>query len=129
MNKKFGRGILILIVIAIIFSFTAIKIFDLTGNSVKNTPIQTGEIKEFKVEAYRFGYTPDNIIVNRGDRVRITIVNTDTLHGIKIPEIGVSGDDVVEFVADKSGKFIWYCKNMCGSEHKSMNGKLIVKQD
>ena len=58
---------------------------------------------------------------------RIKIENTDVLHGIRIPDLKIRGDDIIEFTADKTGEFDWYCTNMCGEEHMQMKGKLIVK--
>ncbi len=94
---------------------------NITGNAVSS------EAREFTIEAFRFGYSPDTISVNKGDKVKITIDNTDTLHGIRIPDLGLKGNDVIEFTADKSGEFNWYCANMCGNGHMAMGGKLIVK--
>ena len=84
-------------------------------------------IREFEVKAFRFGYSPDTITVNKGDKVRIKIDNTDTMHGIRIPSLGISGNDVVELSADAEGEFEWLCNVMCGSGHREMKGKLIVK--
>lgn len=36
-------------------------------------------------------------------------------------------ENAVEFVADKSGTFPFYCNVFCGGGHKEMQGKLIVK--
>lgn len=93
-----------------------------TGKAVLDT---NGKV--FNVNAYRFGYSPDTITVNNGDMVKIIINNTDTLHGIRIPELNIKGNDVIEFTANKSGEFTWYCANMCGNGHMQMKGKLIVK--
>ena len=95
---------------------------NITGNAVKNE-----EAKTFNVKAFRFGYAPDLIEVNKGDKIVIEIENTDTLHGIRIPDLGLKGNERIEFTADKTGEFIWYCTNMCGTEHMQMQGKLIVK--
>ena len=110
-------GIIIILAIAGIF---AIKSF--TGEVVSQS-----DSKEFTVKAFRFGYTPDTITVNRGDKVKIIINNTDTLHGIRIPELNVKGNEIIEFTADKTGEFTWYCANICGNEHMKMKGKLIVR--
>jgi len=91
-----------------------------TGNAIKS------DVKEFTINAFRFGYSPDTITVNKGDNVKLTIKNTDTLHGIRIPELGLKGNELIEFTADKTGEFTWYCANMCGNEHMQMQGKLIV---
>ena len=93
-----------------------------TGNSVKDS-----EAKEFNVKAFKYGYSPDTIKVDEGDKVKINIKNAYVLHGIRIPELDVKGDEVLEFTADKTGEFAWYCTNMCGEGHMQMKGRLIVE--
>lgn len=111
--------------------------FSATGNAAsvnalqvapeKVAEVKAAEVKEFTVKAFRFGYEPSEIAVNKGDKVKISINNTDTLHGIRIPKFGVSGDDAVSFTASEKGEFAWYCNVMCGPGHKTMGGKIIVK--
>lgn len=110
-------GILVILIIGIF----AVKSF--TGNSIK----ENNNVKELTVKAFRFGYSPDIIEVNKGDKVKIIINNTDTLHGMRIPELEIRGDETLEFTASKTGEFVWYCANMCGKEHMQMQGRLIVK--
>ncbi len=117
--KKYIVIIGIIIILALAGIFTS-KYF--TGKVVTQS-----DIKEFTVKAFRFGYTPDTITVNKGDRVRIIINNTDTLHGIRIPELDLKNNNQIEFTADKTGEFVWYCNNMCGKGHMEMKGKLIVR--
>ncbi len=112
----------IIIIIAIVAGIFIAK--SMTGNSVKNIE---QEIKEFKVDAFRFGYTPNIITVNKGDKIKIIINNTDTLHGIRIPDLNLKSNDFIEFTAEKAGEFDWYCANMCGKGHMEMKGKLIVR--
>lgn len=111
-------GIVAVILISSIFAFKSF-----TGNSIK----EESNVKEFQVKAFRFGYSPELIEVNKDDKVKIIIENTDTLHGIRIPDLSIRGDEILEFTADKKGEFIWYCTNMCGNGHMQMQGKLIVK--
>ena len=115
------KAIIALFVLAVlvIAGFFIAKNF--TGNVIKS------DAKEFTIEAFRFGYSPDTITVNKGDKVRILINNTDALHGIRIPDLGIKGNEILEFTADKTGEFTWYCTNMCGGGHMQMQGKLIVK--
>lgn len=116
--KKLTMAVLILAVA--IIGVSVAKQF--TGKAV----VQSGA-KEFTVKAFRFGYTPDTITVNKRDKVKIAIDNTDALHGMRIPDLGIKGNDALEFTADKAGEFTWYCANMCGQGHMDMKGKLIVK--
>ncbi len=90
-------------------------------------------VKEFSITAKRFEFNPNIITVNEGDKVKLMITSIDVTHGFAIDEYGVnvrlnpSQEEVVEFIADKSGEFIFYCSVPCGSGHSRMSGKLIVK--
>lgn len=93
----------------------------------------TGEIKEFEVTAKQWEFTPSTITVNRGDTVKLHITSIDVTHGFTINEFGINevlepGKDVhVEFIADKTGTFSFWCSVPCGSGHSGMRGQLIVK--
>ena len=60
-------------------------------------------------------YSLKEIVVNKGDRVRIKITVTSGMHDFKIDEYDVYADtqpnkeSVVEFTVDKAGEFIYYC--------------------
>ena len=117
--------ILVICILVLLVGFGTYKVtnntYKITGNAVKDAT------KEFTIKAFRFGYTPDTVTVNKGDKVKIKIDNTDTLHGIRIPDLGIKGDNSIEFTAQEVGEFNWYCTNFCGDKHKEMKGKLIVK--
>ncbi|RMD57796.1 cytochrome C oxidase subunit II [Candidatus Woesearchaeota archaeon] len=93
----------------------------------------SGEVKKFNIRAFQFGYEPDTIEVNLGDKVVINAHTSDVPHGLALPDFGVNmkltGEDSVraEFIADKAGEFEWYCSIPCGRGHGSMRGKLIVR--
>ena len=84
-------------------------------------------VKEINVKAFRFGYEPNVIKVAKGEKIKIKINNIDVLHGIRIPDLGLSGNEVLEFTANQTGEFTWYCANACGGGHQSMQGKLIIE--
>lgn len=91
------------------------------------------EIKTFSITAKQWDFVPSTITVNKWDTVRLEITSTDVDHWINIPDFWVSKKLVtwekttVEFVADKTGTFSFFCNVMCGSWHKDMKGTLIVK--
>jgi len=93
----------------------------------------TGEVVEISMEAKKFEFIPSTIEVNQGDTVRITAVSTDVDHGLAIDEYGIrekllpNEPATFEFVADKTGEFIYYCSVFCGKGHGKMRGKLIVR--
>lgn len=87
---------------------------------------------EIRVTARRFEFQPKTITVHQGDRVRLTIRSLDGDHGFAIDALGISKevtrdrDGVVEFTADKVGRYKFYCSVFCGDGHDKMTGELIV---
>lgn len=122
LKKFFGAIVIITIIIG-----TAVLISFGFKPAAKTEGLNIRDIREFKVNAFRYNYDPNVITVKRGDTVKITINNADGLHGIRIPDLSVSGDQTIEFTADKTGEFTWYCNNYCGDGHRQMQGKLIVQ--
>ncbi len=118
MNKYIIIGAIIIIAILGIFIVKSI-----TDNVIKTN----SNVKEFTIKAFQFGYSPDTITINKGDKIRIKIDNTDVPHGIRIPDLGLKDNEVLEFTANKTGEFPWYCAVYCGEDHMAMKGKIIVK--
>ncbi len=79
-------------------------------------------------------YSPQTVVVQKGDRVRIVLNNTDdgNAHGFAVDAYGInkvvnpSQSITIEFVADKAGIFTYYCTVFCGAGHLQMTGQLIV---
>ena len=90
--------------------------------------ILVSSVKEFNIKAFKWGYDPDVITIKKGDKVKLIINNTDFEHGLRIPDLGVSGKDIIEFTADEVGEFDWFCTSFCGSGHSDMGGKFIVEE-
>jgi len=90
-------------------------------------------LKEFTMTARQWEFSPNEIRVNKGDRVRISVTSSDVAHGFRLPEFSIDerlppGKEVIiEFVADKAGTFPFSCSVPCGSGHGSMTGLLIVE--
>src|SRR3989344_3641790 len=102
------------------------------GSSTEET-VQNGDVKEFKIKAKQFEFSPSTIEVNKGDKVRLIVTSSDVPHGIAIKEYGINeqlspGKPVtIEFTADKTGTFTAFCSVFCGSGHSNMKAKLVVK--
>ena len=100
----------------------------------ENTKNAKGEVREVHLEAYQFSFSPDTIVVNKGDSVKIHATSRDVPHGIFIEEYGINilvkkgAVEEIEFVADKAGEFDIICSVYCGKGHHSMKAKLIVKE-
>jgi cytochrome c oxidase subunit 2 len=100
---------------------------------------RSGEVKEFTIRAFQYGFDPAVIEVEQDDTVIINIVDVDVPHGITIAEYGIATRSTeigkpttVRFIANKVGTFTYACSVYCGTGHESMvsgegAGKLIVK--
>ena len=104
-------------------------------NSETSIPVTVPapSVKEFTVVGKPFSFTPETIEVNKGDTVRIVFQNQNGTHDWVIDEFNTrtkilqSGQsETVEFVADKTGSFEYYC-SIGTHRQMGMKGTLIVK--
>lgn len=132
MNKT-----LIIIAIALIGIFTIFYIYsnnNVSGEIIQDLEPQTGSdgVKEFTMTAKQWKFEPNEIIVNKGDKVRLSVTSIDVTHGMAIPDYKINeylspGQTInIEFVADRKGTFPFACSVSCGVGHGGMSGKLIV---
>ncbi|MFQ5776919.1 MAG: cupredoxin domain-containing protein [Terriglobia bacterium] len=90
-------------------------------------------VREIRMTAKKYKYTPKEIRLRQGERVRLIIKALDRKHGFEIKDLGIKTvlekgkETVVEFVAARAGKFKFKCTVRCGWGHFRMKGKLIVK--
>lgn len=89
--------------------------------------VQPASTKGFTVTGQNYSFTPSAITVKKGDKVKVTFVNSGGTHDLKIDEFGVATrriqagqQDVVEFTADKVGTFEYYCST---GNHRAMGMK------
>lgn len=94
---------------------------------------QQGEVKEFTIYGSSFKYEPSQIKVNKGDKVKITFQDEGGTHDLTIDEFGIrskritTGEkETLEFIADKSGSFSYYC-SVPGHRASGMVGTLLVE--
>ncbi|OGM97175.1 MAG: hypothetical protein A2817_01455 [Candidatus Yanofskybacteria bacterium RIFCSPHIGHO2_01_FULL_39_8b] len=120
MNKYFILiGMTILIIGGGIFYRTVLL-------SEEDRPVETGVVRNFTIIAEKdeWRWTPETIEVDRGDRIKLEIINEDEYdHGLAIDAFGVSqrmpakSTIYVEFVATQIGDFQYYCSVPCGEGH------------
>lgn len=102
-----------------------------------NTPSTVGgtpaAVKTFEVIAKNFSFSPSTMKVQKGDIVRITLINENGNHDLVLSEfnaktkvLGAGETQTIEFVADKTGTFEYYCS--VGSHRAmGMKGSFIVE--
>lgn len=101
--------------------------------------------REITIRAFKYGYDPAIIRVNRGDKVKLTFVSEDVVHGfyleghnlnvtiiplrskVQLRREGSMADvGEVAFTAQREGKFRYRCSETCGFLHPFMLGEFIV---
>lgn len=144
MNKNLliGAGVFLVVVVAGSFLIT---------KPAKNTPEPSAAnvgpsvsgtetagpaegAREVGVSGSEYSYNPSNLSFTKGERIRLTFTNNGTLpHDLVIDELGVSTktivpgkSDTVEFTADQSGTFNFYC-NIGNHRSLGMEGSVEVK--
>lgn len=110
---------------------TALESTD-SGDTVSSGDATTGDVKEFTVSGSPFKFDLTTLTVNKGDKVRITFKNLNGTHDFVIDELDVKtktlqtgGQEVVEFTADQTGTFEYYC-SVGNHRQMGMKGSLIV---
>lgn len=112
------------------------KIFELTANT--NLGWVPGDIKGYQVLDLK---SPDGkpykpiLTVHRGDTVVLKLTSSDVIHGFSFKDFGIFIEDgvrpgqvkLITLKADKVGEFTFSCNIICGSQHKNMQGVLVVK--
>lgn len=128
MNDKKLLLVLVVAVLAIGGWFVFGKNGDTQSKASVKTQLNQGE--PIKLSSAPSGaYMPKEIRVKAGTKVRIegdseTLtggMNTVIIDGYNVRKVIAPEDNVIEFVADKTGTFKMYCANGMG------NGKLIVE--
>ena len=93
----------------------------------------TVSAQEFTVVGSNFQFVPNELKVKKGDKVKIIFQNQDGTHNLRIDALNVTtkviqgGEtDSVEFTADKTGKFEYYC-SIGKHRQMGMTGMLTVE--
>ena len=85
-----------------------------------------------KVVSRRFTFTPNNVVIHKGEAVKLEITSEDVLMGFNAPDFATRADippgqvTVVHLQPDKTGTFTFLCDIFCGSGHENMNGTITV---
>jgi cytochrome c oxidase subunit II len=107
----------------------------LLGATTFNTRAGTdaaAQERTVKLEAHRFEYKPNRILLKKGEPVVLEITSLDFVHGFNVPDLKIRADlppgkiTKVRVVFDKAGEYDFLCDNFCGSGHEEMGGKIIV---
>jgi plastocyanin len=91
-------------------------------------------VRVVKVNAQKFEFEPSTIVVNEGEQVRLLITSVDVPHGFALEAYGIdqklppNEEQGIDLTASEAGEFPFRCSVFCGLGHKTMRGKLVVKE-
>ncbi len=131
MGMKIDKKILFILIGIVIIAIIGFQVFK-NPEASENINNFNGNVKEFSVVAKEWEFEPAVIEVNKGDKVILNLESVDVNHGITINELGVNVEikagemKKIEFIADKTGEFNFFCNVYCGDGHSDMVGKLVV---
>ncbi len=116
----------------------------------ENATGDPAQVKVIEMTAKKYEYSPSEIHVKKGTRVRLKVRALDRTHGFKIKpfsegaakgaqpglrlveqqdnwKIEKQQERVIEFVAERAGTYLFKCSVFCGLGHGGMKGKLVVE--
>ncbi|HEX8957982.1 MAG TPA: cupredoxin domain-containing protein [Burkholderiaceae bacterium] len=120
---------------SLMMSAVGMSALALAGVAAAKSAAAVGRAKEkvVKLEARKFVYTPDRIVLKKGQPVVLEITSLDFTHGFKIPDWNIRADLLpgqvtkVHLKPDTAGEFDFLCDNFCGDGHEGMSGKIVVE--
>jgi nitrous-oxide reductase len=99
--------------------------------------VRSGARVDVYMTAIRSHYNPEHVEVKKGDHVYWHITNLertqDATHGFAVPGYNINlslepGEtETIDFVADRSGTYPFYCSEFCSALHLEMTGFFLVK--
>lgn len=91
------------------------------------------QLTEFTVESNGLNFSPKELKVKKGDKVKITYKNNRGKHNLRVDGYNVGTEQIeagqtasFEFIADKAGTFEYFC-SVPGHREAGMKGSLIVE--
>ena len=86
-----------------------------------------------EITAKRFGFSPQEITLKKGEPVTLRFTTQDVKHGFFSKMLKLDADIVpgkpaeLTFTPQTAGKFVTVCDNFCGSGHGDMRMTIVVE--
>ena len=125
MNSRHRTGWIISIFFLTVAAFITMN----TAYSANKNPQE----RVIKIVAQRFVFIPNEIILKKGEPVRLDFTSLDFIHGFNVPDLHIRADlppgkmTTIHLTPDKAGTYDFICDNFCGAGHEDMGGRIVVK--
>ena len=90
--------------------------------------------KVIDITAKRFGFTPNEITLKKGETVKLRIVSQDVTHGLYLKPLKIDADiepgktTDIAVTPQTLGKFTAICDHFCGVNHGNMKMTIVVEE-
>ena len=105
---------------------------EIKHNEPNNPELDDPNVKMIAVRMFQFGFDPEIIEVEKGNRVIITVTSADVGHGFALPDYGINEPVppeetiTLDFIADLEGEFEFFESVYSGKGWDKMKGKFVV---
>lgn len=109
-----------------------IAIVGATALIARSPYAQNASGRVIEIDAKRFRFTPNEIVVKHGEAVTLALRALDFTHGFNLPDLNIRVDLIpgqvvpIRIQPVQIGRFAFLCDNFCGEHHEEMSGTLIV---
>jgi cytochrome c oxidase subunit 2 len=113
--------------------FFFILALPLASMAVSAGHVSEHQVREIDITARNYAYDPERIVVKQGEHIILKVRTVDVGHGFYLDgyaideEVLPDEEVIIEFLAEKEGKFAIRCSVTCGPFHPYMKAELIVE--
>jgi cytochrome c oxidase subunit 2 len=99
---------------------------------VAMVPAVADSTRTIEITLSRYAFSPPQIEVGLGERVRLNVTSVDAEHGFQVKELGLNvpipaGRTVtLDLMPTEAGTFEIQCSGYCGRGHRHMKARLVV---
>jgi cytochrome c oxidase subunit 2 len=86
------------------------------------------------IQAKRFAFSPDQIVLKKGETVRLRLTSSDVTHGFFLRPLKIDEDiepgatKEIVVTPQQAGTFTTICDHFCGANHGSMKMTIVVEE-
>jgi cytochrome c oxidase subunit 2 len=87
-----------------------------------------------KITASKFHFTPDRIVLAKGQPVTLQLTSADRVHGFMVRAFGIDTDiqpgktTAITITPGRTGTYTTICDHYCGLGHGGMKMTIVVKE-
>ncbi len=91
-----------------------------------------GTERVVEIAVKKFEYMPPDVVLKKGEPVRLELTSLDRVHGFDLPDLGIRVDVkpeetvTVRLTPEKTGTFVFHCDIFCGDGHEDLQGTIKV---